>query len=282
MEGTIRPFEGGDITPKPVVGGVFQQVSKNSVLAFGKSGGGKSATLSESASITSYMTKAQKELVGKKGTDKANSRDVHKKIVYANGAMGDPPGPNPGANTPPVPGKLTSVPPKSAFTVGGDPPVNASWIEVTRSDDLTVEGGQGPDYQKTEFAYDWPTFTSPTNNDVEYTGTPNKGRKSSPKELTNPDGVATINMNLLDQLTVEVGRGFDYQKTIHSVDNTDANDKRKTHVREITGSDGTSKINIEIIDELLAENGVGFDYQGTKFKFSWEPDMAKDAVGIDI
>jgi ABC-type nitrate/sulfonate/bicarbonate transport system ATPase subunit len=62
MEGIIRPFQTVNNTPKPVVGGVFQQVSKNSVLAFGKSGGGKSATLNLSAAITSYMTKRQKEV----------------------------------------------------------------------------------------------------------------------------------------------------------------------------------------------------------------------------
>jgi hypothetical protein len=62
MEGIIRPFQSIDRTPKPVVGGVVQQVSANVKLTFGKSGGGKTGTVSNSGSLTTYMTKKQKEV----------------------------------------------------------------------------------------------------------------------------------------------------------------------------------------------------------------------------
>jgi signal recognition particle GTPase len=62
MEGIIRPFQNIDRTPKPVVGGIVQQVSPNVILTFGKNGGGKTGNISISASTTSYITKKQKEV----------------------------------------------------------------------------------------------------------------------------------------------------------------------------------------------------------------------------
>jgi hypothetical protein len=69
MEGIIRPFQNIDRTPKPVVGGVVQQVSPNVVLAFGKNGGGNTGTISLSNSTTSYITAKQKEVTTRQPGD---------------------------------------------------------------------------------------------------------------------------------------------------------------------------------------------------------------------
>jgi hypothetical protein len=142
---------------------------------------------------------------------------------------------------------------------------NSPWVEVERTDELTVETGRGHDYQKTVYKFNWPQNADGTDDE-----SATQDRKVHPLTVTiGGGGSGSVDINIIDEIKVETGRGHDYQKTTYKFDNSAGNDRRRTHTKTIYASDGSGSVDVEIIDSWVHEQGRGYDYQASKFQPNW-------------
>ncbi len=137
------------------------------------------------------------------------------------------------------------------------------WIEVERLDKLEVEQGQGFHYQGTTYSFKW--------DDEKEDGTWADSKEStSIKRITNPDNPSQwVDLPVIDNLTLETGKEFHYQTSMHHFDNTKENTARKTHKKTVRNkTDPTMRLDVEVIDNVEREFGKEFRWQATTVSYN--------------
>jgi hypothetical protein len=189
-----------------------------------------------------------------------------------------------------------------------------TWVDIERIDAITFETGSGKDYRKWYYQYDWSKFDPKDHDTAEYKYITNAadsvdGTVSGISTSPPTDGRDFIKVPIRKALTVESGKGMDFQRTKHTHENG-SNDKpdstRKTHKRKVShydlgkdaldavgqppkstqdyfnaldGSsmDDSNSIEVEVLDEIITTTGSGFTWR----KWFWTLGSDADAMLAD-
>ncbi len=137
------------------------------------------------------------------------------------------------------------------------------WIVVERLDKLIIETGRGFQYQKVIYNFIWTGEQDDGTWD-------NSESRTTIKRITNPDDDSQyVDLPVIDRVTVERGRGAQYQKTVHHFDNTEANMSRVVHTKTVHGSENPDdRLDVEVIEKLTREVGRAQAYQLTKVTYN--------------
>lgn len=192
-----------------------------------------------------------------------------------------------------------------------DDPSSDTWVDIERIDSLTFETGRGMAYRKWYYSYDWGAFDPEDTETVAYKYITNPADGETSGISTSPPGDDRdyIRVPVRKALTVESGRGPDYQKTTHTHENGSSDEPRTTrnvHVRRVVhydvptdsldqdgqppsdptdyfyaldaaSMDNTSYIDVEVIDELITTTGSGYTWR----QWTWSLNSAADSMLAD-
>jgi len=138
-----------------------------------------------------------------------------------------------------------------------------AWAVVERTDEIIVERGKGPAYQKSIFTFAWPDDDSMA-----------ETRAIETVDIALTGG--TVRVPIVKSLRTEMAKGPSYQAAKFTFDNTDANERRKVHVKWVTGDgefleepDDSTKIQVEVIENFLTEFGQSVAFQGSVYAVNW-------------
>lgn len=166
------------------------------------------------------------------------------------------------------------------------------WIDVEIVDELILERGRGPAYQKTRYKF----LTRDSDK--------NTVRETKTLTVKNPDDENTsVDIKITEALDIAGGVGPAYQRRHVIFDNGAKNDDRAVHIKRVIHNniadefldenrnppenaqdylnaiiatdeqDFSQFLNVEVIDEFIIETGRGPAYQKTRYRLDHSGDI---------
>jgi hypothetical protein len=186
------------------------------------------------------------------------------------------------------------------------------WVDIERIDAFTFETGSGPDYRKFYYSYDWKDFDPKDTETVEYKYITNPTDKKSGSAVSTEkptDGRDYVKVPIRKALTVETGRGMQFQRTKHTHENGTSNSpdsSRTVHKRRVKHYDVPEKtldkkgqppddptdyfnaldaksmddgqyLDVEVIDDFITTTGSGYTWR----KWIWSLGSDADSLLAD-
>lgn len=96
-----------------------------------------------------------------------------------------------------------------------------------------------------------------------------ESRKTHIERIENEETGDFLDIEVIDEMIVEHGQGFDYQKTVFTFEKD--SELRETSTKRIkwggNNTNYTNYVDLKLIDKLTLERGQGGDYQKTVYEF---------------